>query len=132
MPKFAEKAMKVDVVKTGQQLRGADLYYRFCRFSKLINKDKKKKEVEKSSKSIRSGKSLAHVKMSKTSGLLGKKGSVLGKELYFSFAFLAHLTRKHANLFGSNFSSFYCGVRTSLGLYTPTPPFYSKCICPLL
>ena len=44
MPKFAEKAMKVDVVKTGQQLRGADLYYRFCRFSKLINKDKKKKK----------------------------------------------------------------------------------------
>ena len=65
LPKFAEKAMKVDVVKTGQQLRGADLYYRFCRFSKLINKDKKKRSG-KVQQVNQKWKVLSHVKMSKT------------------------------------------------------------------
>ena len=71
--------MKVDVVKTGQQLRGADLYYRFCRFSKLINKDKKKKEVEKSSKSIRSGKSLAMSRWAKPLACWEKRDQSWGK-----------------------------------------------------
>ena len=135
--------MKVDVVKKGQEQQ-----YRFCRFSKLINKDKKKRSG-KVQQVNQKWKVLSHVKMSKTflwlngkneEGISLSLGMKLEKVYFFSFSFLAHLTRKHANLFGSNFSSFYfvhrgqdLTLRVCTRRHKPHPFTYnSKCICPSL
>ena len=123
--------MKVDVVKTGQQLRGEQACTIASADSASSSIKIRKKEVEKSSKSIRSGKSLAMSRWAKPLACWEKRDQSWGKNSISPSLFWPIWQENMPTSLGAISQVSTAGLGPHLAC-TPTPPFYSKCICPLL
>ena len=136
--------MKVDVVKKKAKKRAGIASADSASSSIKI----RKKEVEKSSKSIRSGKSLAMSRWAKPSALLAEWEKEEGwsllwgwrarKSLFLLLLFSGPFDKKTCQPLWEQFLKFLLRSSglgphfTSMYKETQTPPFYSKCIYPSL